>query len=149
MRNPRDQSPEDGTMPGQSLGMHSLVPVVPVPGVQPLEQKQPFKNPNEMPIKAYTSSLYPPHPRVALAFKGHAAVPPPWLSSYHLWLKECTFSHVPGHRPCSCRCKGYSLCAVIIPFHPSWLSSHVTSTRKPSDHTNLSISDFLWPLALI
>lgn len=95
MRNPRDQSPEDGMMPGQSLGMHSLVPVVPVPWVQPLEQEQPFKTPNEMPIKAYTSSLYPPHPRAALDFKGHAAVPPPWLSSCHLWLKD---AHSPMHQ---------------------------------------------------
>lgn len=84
-----------GTMPGQSLGMHSLILVTPVPWFQPSEQEQPLKTPNEVPTEAYKSSLCPPHPRAASDCEGHADIPLPWLSSYQMWHKECSFSQLP------------------------------------------------------
>lgn len=54
--------PEDKMMPGHPLGMHSPILVVPVPWVQLLEQEQPLKNPNEMPIKAHCIHPAPEQP---------------------------------------------------------------------------------------
>lgn len=53
--------PEDKTMPGHSLGMHSPIPVVPVPWAQPL------KNPKGMPIKAHRIHPTPEQPLTARA----------------------------------------------------------------------------------
>lgn len=106
MRSPRDQSPEDGKMPGQFLGVHGLILVTSGPWIQPSEQEQPLKNPNEVPIKAYRFSLCPPHPRAASDCKVHADVLLPWLSSYHVWHKECLFSQLPLNNLAGATTKG-------------------------------------------
>lgn len=127
MRHPSDQSPEDGTVPGLSLGMHSLIPMDPVPRAQLLEQEKPLIKPNGMALKLTNSHCIYPSPEQPLTARVIAFILSPVAQG--VYILPTVNSH-----PCRYHCKGCPLGSVLPPIHPSWFRSQVTSTGKPLVH---------------
>lgn len=145
-----------GTMPGQALGVPAFWANTCGPSAldPALRVRGATQNPYGEPIKALCTNppRVSPQPRAATDYKARGAIPLPWLSpatvvqgvyvlpAANSWSMQVSLQRCP-------------LCLVPIPIHPSWLSSYVTSTRKPSliplVNTILSLLEFLWPSALI